>query len=142
MSFTPLSLRALIRDALGDEIGTYQWGDDITQPALRVEGIGVFVDAVGNEMPKPDFVNGLEVVIQPTTNLQINSLLGSDYFVVEEAQVFLKQFDITKTTLAAAKLLRTALARYLPSQSVQRVQRNELLDSVEMQVFTFSFFTN
>ncbi|MEM9945389.1 MAG: hypothetical protein AAF810_04925 [Cyanobacteria bacterium P01_D01_bin.36] len=141
-TLTPLNIRALVEDALVGEIGTYQYGNGQTTLALHIEGTGQYLDLEGNVMPKPDSVNGLEVIIRPATSSDFNPLLGPDYFVIEKGQIILKQHDITKTTINAARLLLPKIARYLSSQTIPRVPRSEALDSIESQTFTFSFFTN
>lgn len=101
-----LQLRDLISDKLGDIIGNYYIGSNIT-PALWV-----FPPAVPNNRK----VSGLEVIIQASPDITQNGMLAGYTVLSEKWRVRVIQHDEKKTTHQAVQRLLISFPR---SQSLR-----------------------
>lgn len=125
-------LRSDLLQILGDLIGTYTKGSQAT-PAIEIDlGTRGEVLATGVQFPVRPKVTGLEVIVQPDTELTHEYLIGSRRKDIQTL-LTLKQWDITKTTIEATDAIVDNLRT--PGFRIERVRppvlRSTDLDTVE-----------
>lgn len=130
MSFDVLTVRSLVASALASDLGTYTFSNAATTPALRVE-------TGSQDYPERPTVSGLEVIIKPRTDTAYTPMLAGDFALDDRGEVILKQWDTSRNTIAATNKLLKTLQPYIESVE-PRIQRDELLDTVEQQILIIS----
>lgn len=123
-SLDVLTLRDRVFTALSAELGTYEYQDEQTTPALVVES------GIIPRVSQPQKVNGLEVVIQLYTDGSIQAVLGSQAAFYDTYCIWLKQHDISKTVATAFSTLFAALQDIVTGH-IDPIARNTALDSLE-----------
>lgn len=125
---TPQDLRAEIITVLGDSLGTYTFSEGQTTPAIGIDdGSEPFVE-------QPDRT-GLEVIIQPDQDLELEPMLAGDKRLNASVYIVLKQWDIEETTKAARELL----IRNLPIDRVESISpRASQLEIIEVCTLAIS----
>jgi hypothetical protein len=127
-----LSLRSLINGLLSSELGTYTFSSGQTTPSICVLPDNVFGM---NYPPNGVTVSGLEVVLVDSFNIKHRPILRGSYNK-EFVEITLKQWDITKTTVAATNLLVYGIKEdYLELRPRMIADRN--LDNIESQVIYY-----
>ena len=136
-------LRDRVATALATELGTKTFGTtggETTVQALTIDD-GSTAKLIGGRRwtQNPARHTGLECVIEPEIDSNIQPLLADDYYLVHTTRITLKQFDVTSTTMTARALLIQEL-RNLIDVVGPRITRNSQLDSVEQ--ISFDLFCN
>lgn len=119
-----LTLRDRIESALVGEIGTYEWQNSNTTPAVAVQS------GIVDRNAQPQKVNGLEVVIQPYTQGSMTRYIGGQSAFHDQYRIWLKQHDISKTVATAFTTLFVAL-QDIATGHIDPIPRNTALDSIE-----------
>lgn len=116
------ALRAEIITVLGENLGTYTFSEGQTTPAIGIDdGSDPFVE-------QPDRT-GLEVIIQPDQDLELEPMLAGDKRLNASVYIVLKQWDIADTTKAARELL----IKSLPIDRIESLSpRASELDIIEV----------
>jgi hypothetical protein len=97
--------RAQIVEAIGDEIGTYDFPQGGSDSAIAVLGLGSVAEIYP---PKDTRVTGLEVVLVTINGIRIEKRLDGLIQNVT-TRLILKQFDPTKNTIAPLLKLLSVL---------------------------------
>jgi hypothetical protein len=114
-----LKIKTNILEVLGDEIGTYTLVGGITVPAIAV--------STGNYPPQGTQVEGLEVIIVPQTDTEINQLIRGGRWEVTSI-VVLKQWGEGDVVTAMEKIVPllgnqvTIGARILPDNTLGNIE--------------------
>lgn len=114
------TLRETIKSVLSDLLGTYTYSGSKIQPAIKVD-LGV-----ASTSPAPT-VKGLEVIIQPSTEILLKPLFGA-YEETSTTYIILKQWDISQSILVPLNRLVATLPNIT---DIMRVPRYTELDNIE-----------
>jgi len=119
-----LTLRDRVETALSAELGTYVYQNAATTPAVKVES-GIIARTA-----QPQKVDGLEVVIRPYSAGDLEVYIGRQIAFHDTYQIWLKQWDITKSVSTAFSTLLIALTDIVTGH-IDPIPRNTALDSLE-----------
>ncbi|MFN6472608.1 MAG: hypothetical protein RMY36_023445 [Nostoc sp. SerVER01] len=132
-----VTLRSQIVTALALEIGTYTFPDGTTDPAIAILGLG---SATEIYPPKDTTVAGLEVVLVTLNSIRIQQRLDG---IVQNVitQIFLKQFDTSKNTIAP--LLKLLSVIEIDGDPIRTVTDPYIgnIETCQMQIL-HSFYTD
>ena len=124
---TPAQLKSALQSKFSASLGTYTFSGTQTTPAIRV-------DDGSDPFDEEPSISGLEIVIVPSPEIAIQSMLGG-YRDTVTTTVVLKQWDITKTTMGYRSALLEVVAGFddllLVSGSMRRVISLTKLDNIE-----------
>lgn len=142
MSITLQELRNRVATALATELGTKTFATnrgEQTVQALTVDDGSVPVTSGVIWYQKPKRHTGLEAVIEPEIDSNMQPLLGGDYYLTHTTRITLKQWDITKSVSTARSLLIKELGNLIDVVG-PKIGRNAGLDSIQQQ--SFDLFCN
>jgi hypothetical protein len=130
-----LALRAKVESALSELIGIYTLINDAgaiigTTPAIVVE------TAAANVPVGTIRVAGLEVVIRPNLDLDIEQLHGG-FLAAYSWEIYLKQWDLLGDTVEATSRLLRYVAEV--SEVRPRVPRNTDIDTIETRSIILNY---
>lgn len=132
-------IRDRVQVALSSYIGTRVYSmssGDASVPALVID-YGKYQEVGGSVWPsKVKRQTGLEVVIQPQTEIDFEPFQGGQYGLQYTTTVTLKQWDVTDSVIAAATALIRGIPDLLAPGPYIRVQRARGIDIVESQTFS------
>lgn len=132
-------IRDRVQTALSSYLGTRTYSTasgDADIPALVID-YGRYQDVSGTTWAgKVKKQTGLEVVIQPQTQFDLEIFHGNQFGLQYTTTVTLKQWDMTDSVVAAATALVRAIPDLLAPGPSIRVQRNSDIDTVESQAFS------
>jgi hypothetical protein len=123
-SIDVLTLRDRVETALAGELGSYVWQNAINTPAVKVES------GIVQRSTQPQKVTGLEVAIRPYSQGDLQVYIGREIAFYDTYQIWLKQWDISKSVSTAFSTLLIALADIVTGH-VDPIPRNTALDSLE-----------